>query len=170
VDLEQHRIVPDNEVKAKVSRQRPYRRWVRDNRIELRGLRCIRIQWSGPDASGLATASPPGTATGRAVAGWQAGRQTFKEAPGTGFELKADLVLLALGFLHVEHGPIVEQLGLATDDRGNLAVDANFQTNVPGVFAAGDSVAGASLVVRAIAQGRQMAAAVDAFLRRLPQT
>jgi len=97
-------------------------------------------------------------------------RRTFKEAPGTEFELKADLVLLALGFLHVEHGPIVEQLGLATDDRGNLVVDANFQTNVPGVFAAGDTVAGASLVVRAIAQGRQMAAAVDAFLRRLPQT
>ena len=149
--------------------------------VKVRGLRCVRIHWSAADESGLATlarpqavpwpaASPPGTATGRAVADWQAGRRTFKEAPGTEFELKADLVLLALGFLHVEHGPVVEQLGLATDEGGNLVVDANFQTSAPGVFAAGDTVAGASLVVRAIAQGRQMAAAVDAFLRRLPQT
>jgi len=98
---------------------------------------------------------------------WRRWRRTFKEAPAAEFELKADLVLLALGFLHVEHGPIVEQLGLATDDRGNLVVDANFMTSAPGVFAAGDSVAGASLVVRAIAQGRQMAAAVDQFLHNL---
>jgi len=70
----------------------------------------------------------------------------------------------------VEHGPIVEELGLSVDERGNLGVDANFMTNVSGVFAAGDSVAGASLVVRAIAQGRKMAAAMDEFLRALPQT
>ena len=72
--------------------------------------------------------------------------------------------------MHVEHGPIVEELGLSVDERGNLGVDANFMTNVSGVFAAGDSVAGASLVVRAIAQGRKMAAAMDEFLRALPQT
>jgi len=77
---------------------------------------------------------------------------------------------LCLGFVHVEHGPIVEELGLSVDERGNLGVDANFMTNVSGVFAAGDSVAGASLVVRAIAQGRKMAAAMDEFLRALPQT
>jgi len=115
--------------------------------VRVRGLRCARIQWGEPNASG---------------------RSTFKELPGSQFELKADLVLLALGFLHVEHGPLVEELALATDDRGNLATDANFMTSAPGVFAAGDSVAGASLVVRAIAQGRQMAAAVDAFLRLPP--
>jgi glutamate synthase (NADPH/NADH) small chain len=113
--------------------------------VRVRGLKCVRIEWSGPDASG---------------------RQTFKEVPSTALELKADLVLLALGFVHVEHGPIVEELGLSVDDRGNLSVDADFMTSVPGVFAAGDSVAGASLVVRAIAQGRKMAAAVDEFLRR----
>jgi NAD(P)H-dependent glutamate synthase small subunit len=117
--------------------------------VRVRGLKCVRIEWSQPDA---------------------AGRRTFKEVPDSAFEIKADLVLLALGFVHVEHGPIVEELGLATDERGNLVVDANYQTNVPGIFAAGDSVAGASLVVRAISQGRQMAAAVDKFLRALPQT
>jgi NADPH-dependent glutamate synthase beta subunit-like oxidoreductase len=113
--------------------------------VRVRGLKCVRIQWSDPDASG---------------------RRTFKEVPDSAFELKADLVLLALGFVHVEHGPIVEELGLATDERGNLTVNADYMTNVRGVFAAGDSVAGASLVVRAIAQGRKMAAAVDELLRR----
>jgi len=117
--------------------------------VKVRGLKCVRIEWSEPDASG---------------------RRTFKEVAGSAFDLKADLVLLALGFVHVEHGPIVEELGLSTDERGNLVVDADFMTNVPGVFSAGDSVAGASLVVRAISQGRQMAAAVDKFLRALPQT
>jgi glutamate synthase (NADPH) small chain len=111
----------------------------------VRSLKCARLEWSLPDSSG---------------------RRAFKPIPGTDFDLKADLVLLALGFLHIEHGPIVEELGLKTDDRGNLVADRAFQTNVPGVFAAGDSVAGASLVVRAIAQGRQMAAAVDEYLSR----
>ena len=111
--------------------------------VRVRGLKCVQIQWSKPDAPG---------------------RRTFKEMPGSAFELKADLVLLALGFVHVEHGPIVEELGLSVDERGNLSVDADFMTSVPGVFAAGDSVAGASLVVRAIDQGRRMAAAVDTFL------
>jgi len=114
--------------------------------VRVRGMKCVRIAWSEPDA---------------------AGRRTFKEVAGSAFDLKADLVLLALGFVHVEHGPIVEELGLSTDERGNLSVDADFMTNVPGVFSAGDSVAGASLVVRAIDQGRKMAEAVDEFLRRL---
>jgi len=113
--------------------------------VRVRGMKCVRIEWSEPDASA---------------------RRTFKEVAGSAFDLKADLVLLALGFVHVEHGPIVEELGLVTDERGNLRVDANFMTNVPGVFSAGDSVAGASLVVRAIDQGRKMAKAVDEFLRK----
>ena len=113
--------------------------------VHVRGLKCARLQWSEPDASG---------------------RQTFKEIPGSAFELKAGLVLLALGFVHVEHGKIVQDLGLAVDGRGNLIVDSDWMTNVPGVFAAGDAVAGASLVVRAINQGRRMAASVDAYLRK----
>jgi NAD(P)H-dependent glutamate synthase small subunit len=112
--------------------------------IRVRGMKCVRLAWSAPDASG---------------------RRTFKEAPGSQVEVKADLVLLALGFVHVEHGPIVGELGLKTDDRGNLAVDADGMTNVPGIFAGGDAVLGASLVVRAILLGRRMAAAVDKYLR-----
>jgi NAD(P)H-dependent glutamate synthase small subunit len=113
--------------------------------IRLRGMRCVRLARSRADA---------------------AGRRTFKEVPGSQFELKTDLVLLALGFVHVEHGAIVDELGLKTDDRGNLAVDANYMTTAPGVFAAGDAVLGSSLVVRAIDLGRQMAAAVDRYLRQ----
>jgi NAD(P)H-dependent glutamate synthase small subunit len=112
--------------------------------IRVRGMRCVRLARSEPDASG---------------------RRTFNEIPGSEFERKADLVLLALGFVHVEHGPIVSELDLRTDDRGNLVVGADYMTTAPGVFAAGDSVLGASLVVRAIHLGRQMAAAVDKYLR-----
>ena len=111
--------------------------------IRVRGMRCVRLAWSPPDASG---------------------RRPFKEVPGSEFELKAELVLLALGFVHVEHGPIIGELGLKTDDRGNLAVDDDGMTNVPGIFAGGDAVLGASLVVRAILLGRRMAAAVDKYL------
>jgi glutamate synthase (NADPH/NADH) small chain len=92
--------------------------------------------------------------------GWQ-----MQELPGTDFTLPAELVLIAMGFLHVVHGGLVEQLGLALDHRGNLAVD-RWMTSRPGVFAAGDSVRGASLVVHAINEGRLMAAAADAWLRR----
>jgi glutamate synthase (NADPH) small chain len=91
--------------------------------------------------------------------GWE-----VKERPGTEFVLKADLVLLALGFVHVMHSGLVENLGLRLDGRGNVIVN-NYQTSVPWVFAAGDTVSGASLVVRAIASGRQAAAALDRWLR-----
>jgi NADPH-dependent glutamate synthase beta subunit-like oxidoreductase len=70
-----------------------------------------------------------------------------------------------MGFLRVEHGPLVEDYGLATDPRGNLKVDAGFMTSEPGVFAAGDSVLGASLVVRAIFLGRDAASSIDRHLR-----
>jgi glutamate synthase (NADPH/NADH) small chain len=77
-----------------------------------------------------------------------------------------DLVLLALGFVHVEQGPLIEQLGIAMDARGNIAVDGCYQTSEPGIFAAGDCHSGASLVVRAIDHGRRAAAAVDEYLGR----
>jgi NAD(P)H-dependent glutamate synthase small subunit len=89
------------------------------------------------------------------------GRHVFKEIPGSEFELKAELVLLSMGFLHIEHSRIVTELDLATDGRGNLIVDEHLMTSDTGVFAAGDSVMGASLVVRAIDQGRKAAEAVD---------
>lgn len=88
----------------------------------------------------------------------------FQAIPGTEFEVEADLVLLAMGFLHPEHPGIVTDLGLALDRRGNVQVDANFRTSVPGVFAAGDCQRGQSLVVWAIADGRRAARAADLYL------
>jgi glutamate synthase (NADPH) small chain len=89
----------------------------------------------------------------------------LKEIPQTEFDLKADLVLLAMGFVHVEHGKLLNDLGCKLDDKGNVAAN-NYQTSEPDVFAAGDTVNGASLVVRAIAAGRGAAAAIDSRLRR----
>lgn len=108
------------------------------------GLRAVKLEWSEPDAQG---------------------RRSFKEIPGSEFTMRADLVLLAMGFVHLEYGPLVQDWQLARDARGNLAVDAQYMTSVPGVFAAGDSMAGASLVVRAINHGRRAAAAIDAYLQ-----
>jgi glutamate synthase (NADPH/NADH) small chain len=88
----------------------------------------------------------------------------FERVPGSEFELPADLVLLAMGFVHPEHPGIVSDLGLKLDRRGNVEIDANFQTSVPGVFAAGDCQRGQSLVVWAIADGRKTARGVDKFL------
>ncbi|MGE4569631.1 MAG: FAD-dependent oxidoreductase, partial [Bacteroidales bacterium] len=79
--------------------------------------------------------------------------------------LKADLVLLAMGFVHVRHEGLVQMLEVATDSRGNIAVDANGQTSNPKLFAVGDAASGASLVVRAIAGGLQTATAMDQFLK-----
>jgi NADPH-dependent glutamate synthase beta subunit-like oxidoreductase len=87
-----------------------------------------------------------------------------KELPGTEFVLKADLILLAMGFVHVVHTGLVENLGLQLDERGNILVNS-YQTSEPWVFAAGDAVQGASLVVHAIRSGREAAAAIDAWLR-----
>jgi len=83
---------------------------------------------------------------------------------GTEFVLDADLVLLAMGFVHPEKEGIVEQLGVNLDARGNVAIDKQFMSSVPGVFAAGDCERGQSLVVWAIADGRKAARGVDRFL------
>ncbi len=89
----------------------------------------------------------------------------FSEVPGTEFSMKVDLVLLAMGFVHVEHGGLIESADLECDKRGNLTVGDDYRTNEPDVFAAGDTVLGASLVVRAIYTGRQAGDAVDRHLR-----
>ncbi|MFE1443915.1 glutamate synthase subunit beta [Streptomyces sp. NPDC058739] len=92
--------------------------------------------------------------------------------PGTARELPADLVLLALGFSGPDREDgLVDQLGIALEPRGTITRDADFATNVPGVFAAGDAARGQSLIVWAIAEGRAVAAAVDRRLTgssRLP--
>jgi glutamate synthase (NADPH/NADH) small chain len=113
----------------------------RDGRVE--ALECIRVDWAqSPD-----------------------GRWSMRELPDSGFELKADLVLLAMGFLGPRHGGMVEEAGVALDSRGNIAADTlSYQTSVPRIFAAGDMRRGQSLVVWAIREGRQCARAVDEFL------
>jgi glutamate synthase (NADPH) small chain len=89
----------------------------------------------------------------------------FKPIPGTEFELPADLVLLAMGFVHPVHEGMIKTLGLELDPRGNVKADQlAYQSSNPKVFAAGDMRRGQSLVVWAIREGRQCAHAVDKFL------
>ena len=88
----------------------------------------------------------------------------FERVSGSEFVLDAELVLLAMGFVHPEHEGVVEQLGVKLDRRGNVAIDPNFMSSVPGVFAAGDCQRGQSLVVWAIADGRKAARGVDRYL------
>jgi glutamate synthase (NADPH) small chain len=91
--------------------------------------------------------------------------EKFKPIPGTEFELRADLVLLAMGFVHPVHEGMIERLGVALDPRGNVAADTvAYRTSHPKVFAAGDMRRGQSLVVWALREGRQAAHAVDKFL------
>ena len=116
--------------------------FIGDEKGNVKGLRCVKLDWTTDEN----------------------GKMSFSEIPGSEFTLEADLVLLAMGFLHTEHGPLVEGFGLERDERGNIKVDHRLMTSVPGVFAAGDSVLGASLVVRAISLGRKVAEAVDHYL------
>jgi len=111
----------------------------------VKAVRCVRLEWGGAGPGRL---------------------PSFREVAGSEFELVADIVLLAMGFVHVAHGPIVEDLQLGLDERQNLEVTAERMTTSPGVFAAGDCVSGASLAVRAIDGGRRAACAVDRYLRR----
>ncbi len=89
----------------------------------------------------------------------------FVPISGTDFEMAADLVLLAMGFTGPVKNGLLDSLGVKYDARGNVAVDANYMSSVDGVFAGGDARRGQSLIVWAIAEGRKMAAAVDAYLR-----
>jgi glutamate synthase (NADPH/NADH) small chain len=89
----------------------------------------------------------------------------MEEVPGTEFSLKVDLVLLAMGFVHVNHGKIIEELEVEYDPRGNIRCNPDYSTSAKGVFAAGDANTGASLVVRAIFHGREAAKAIDQYLR-----
>jgi len=89
----------------------------------------------------------------------------FAPILGTEFTMDVDLVLLAMGFTGPVQGGILEQLGVNLDARGNVATDGGYLTSSPGVFAAGDLRRGQSLVVWAIAEGRNAAAAIDRYLR-----
>lgn len=107
------------------------------------GLVCRRLDWSRSPVTGQLDMRP---------------------VPGSEFEIEADLVLIAMGFVSAVHPGLLEDLGVAFDARGNVATDANMETSVKGVFASGDAQTGAYLVVGAIAGGRRMARRVDLFL------
>jgi glutamate synthase (NADPH/NADH) small chain len=112
-------------------------RFVADGQGRVKGLDCVRVKLEGGK---------------------------FTPVPGSEFRLDADLVLLAMGFVHPEHEGLVEDLGVKLDARGNVQVDADFMSSGPGVFAAGDMQRGQSLVVWAIADGRKAAAGIDQYL------
>jgi glutamate synthase (NADPH) small chain len=93
------------------------------------------------------------------------GRWNMEEIPGSEFRLKADLVLLAMGFVHPVHQGMLQDLQVSLDARGNVQADTDrYQTSLSRVFAAGDMRRGQSLVVWAIREGRQCARAIDEFL------
>jgi glutamate synthase (NADPH/NADH) small chain len=92
------------------------------------------------------------------------GRLQFDPLPGSEFEIPADLVLLAMGFVGPERGPLVADLGVKLTDRGNVWRDEHWMTSAPGVFTAGDMQRGQSLIVWAIAEGRSAARGVDQYL------
>ncbi len=92
------------------------------------------------------------------------GRYNMEEVPGSEFEVETDLVLLAMGFLHPQHEGMLTQLGVELDARGNVKIDKDRMTNIPGIFAGGDMARGQSLVVWAIAEGREAARSMDLYL------
>lgn len=92
------------------------------------------------------------------------GRMVMKEKEGTLRVIPADLVLLSMGFVHPVHEGLISELGLDLDQRGNIKIEKNYSTSVKGVFAAGDAANGASLVVTAIAKGREAAQNVNNYL------
>jgi glutamate synthase (NADPH/NADH) small chain len=94
----------------------------------------------------------------------EAGRMRFVALPDSGFDVKADLVLLAMGFLGPERGSLLSDLGVRMTERGTVWRDANWMTSEEGIFAAGDMQRGQSLIVWAIADGRSAARGVDAYL------
>ncbi|CAN6345929.1 unnamed protein product [Urochloa humidicola] len=119
------------------------KRFIGDESGKVKALEVVRVEWGKVD-----------------------GRFQFKEIEGSQEIIEADLVLLAMGFLGPE-ADIAKKLGLEQDKRSNfMAQFGNFATNVQGVFAAGDCRRGQSLVVWAIAEGREAAAAVDKYLSR----
>jgi glutamate synthase (NADPH/NADH) small chain len=92
------------------------------------------------------------------------GAMVMKEISGSEFEIKADMVVLAMGFVHPEKKGLLEELGMELDQRGNVKTDQDYMTSRKGIFAAGDMRRGQSLIVWAIAEGRRAAHCIDKFL------
>ena len=112
--------------------------FIKDGNNNVTGINCIRIEWEG---------------------------RGFKELKGTEFILKADLIMLAMGFLGPLQDDVIEELSLETDERSNIKTDG-FRTSIDGIFSAGDCRRGQSLVVWAIHEGRECAIEVDEYLTK----
>ncbi|MET0106440.1 MAG: glutamate synthase subunit beta [Sedimenticola sp.] len=116
-----------------------------DGNGNVTGARCVKVEWENVDGS------------------WK-----MNEVEGSEFELKADLVTLAMGFVHPVHEGMLKELAVDLDERGNVRGDTGgddaYKTSIDGIFAAGDMRRGQSLVVWAIREGRQCARAVDEYL------
>jgi glutamate synthase (NADPH) small chain len=108
----------------------------------LKSLECVKVKFE-PDEKGC---------------------QQMKEVPGSGFVIPADLIIIAVGFLHPEHKGLLEDLKVEIDPRGNVKTNADHMTSIPKVFSAGDMRRGQSLVVWAISEGRRAANCVDRYL------
>jgi len=93
------------------------------------------------------------------------GNYTMQTIPGTVHHIDTDLVLLAMGFLHPVHEGLLAELGVELNERENIKTNDNMCTNIHKVFAAGDAISGASLVVNAIASGRKVAKQIERFLK-----
>ena len=120
--------------------------FIDDGQGNVKAVQCIKVEWTQDDQ----------------------GKWSMSEVAGSEFELKADLVTLAMGFVHPVHAGMLEQLGVDLDARGNVAATTDgescYQTSIDKVFTAGDMRRGQSLVVWAIREGRQCARAVDEYL------
>jgi len=88
----------------------------------------------------------------------------MREVPGSEFEISAELVILAVGFLHPEQSGLLNELNIKFDARGNVMTGDNYMTSLKKVFSAGDMRRGQSLVVWAIAEGRRCAYFMDKYL------
>ena len=110
---------------------------------EVRKVSCVRVEFSGKDSQGC---------------------PLMKEVSGSEFEIEADLILLAVGFLHPEHKGLLKDLKIELDPRGNVKTNDNYMTSRKGVFSAGDMRRGQSLIVWAISEGRRCARAIDIYL------
>ena len=115
--------------------------FIKDEQGNVKGIKAVKINWIN--------------------------NREFKEIPNSEFEIKADLILLALGFLHPQSKGLVEELKLAKDNRGNIAAtDIDYQTHFKNIFVCGDARRGQSLVVWAISEGRECAIKVDEYLQQ----
>lgn len=92
------------------------------------------------------------------------GCSVAREVSGSEFEIEADLVILALGFIHPQHNGCLSELSVELDSKGNVASEQNYMTSVKGVFSAGDMHRGQSLIVWAISEGRRAAYCIDKYL------